>query len=77
MASNPRILASDTTVVWDGVSTFYPRGTLVDIPAGGPLETAYGGAGNLVSLGPATAQVVSGDTELTGTDPSDAGGGNL
>lgn len=63
MAANPRLVASDTPVVWDGVTTLVRKGTIVDIPAGGPLETAYGGSGNLVSLGPSSAQVLSGDTE--------------
>jgi hypothetical protein len=71
MAANPRLVANDVTVVWDSVSTFVPRGTIVDIPAGSALETAYGGVSNLVSLGASSAEVVSGDTE----PDSDAGGG--
>jgi deoxycytidine triphosphate deaminase len=73
MAASPRIVANDVIVAWDLVSTLVRRGTIVDIPPGGPLEAAYGGAGNLVALGPTSAQVVSGDTEPVG----DSGGGNL
>jgi hypothetical protein len=73
MAANPRLLASDTTVTWDGVQVFFPKGTIIDVPAGSALETAYGGSGNLVSLGPTSALVISGDTEPE--DTADAGGG--
>lgn len=66
MAASPRVVAGDVTVNWDGVLTFVKRGTIVDIPPGGPLEAAYGGVSNLVSLGPTSAQVVSGDTEPVG-----------
>ena len=62
MAANPRMLAVDTTVVWDGVSTFVPKGTIVDVPAGSALETAYG-LGNMVPLSGTSPEVVSGDTE--------------
>ncbi len=59
MASNPRILATDTTVTSDGASTrFLKKGTMVDCPAGSPMETAYGGAGNLVNLSAAQAYSV-------------------
>lgn len=66
MAASPRVVVSDTPVTWDGYTSFVKRGTIVDIPPGSPLETAYGGVGNLVSLGPTSAQVLSGDTEPIG-----------
>jgi hypothetical protein len=50
MAANPRILMSDTTIVWDGSTTVVPKGTIVDIPAGSSLEAAYGGVGNLAPI---------------------------
>jgi hypothetical protein len=62
MASNPRILTADVNVTWDGVTTSVQRGTIVDIPAGGALEAAYGSS-NLVSLAATSSQVSSGDTE--------------
>lgn len=49
MAANPRMLTTDVTVSWDGGTTKVLRGTIVDIPAGSALETAYG-ASNLVAL---------------------------
>jgi hypothetical protein len=49
MAANPRMVTKNITVAWDGGTFPVTAGTVVDIPAGGSLETAYG-AGNLVSL---------------------------
>lgn len=50
MAANPRMVNTDTSVTWDGGVTLVPAGTIVDIPAGSALETAYGGSSNLTSL---------------------------
>ena len=50
MALNPRMVNTDTPVTWDGGTILVPAGTIVDIPAGSALETAYGGASNLTSL---------------------------
>jgi hypothetical protein len=60
MAANPRIVATTTFVTWDGGVTRVAQGTIVDIPAGSTLETAYGGTGNLISIG-ATAEATDGD----------------
>jgi hypothetical protein len=49
MASNPRIVNKDITVTWDGGVFPVTAGTIVDVPAGSALETAYGST-NLVSL---------------------------
>ncbi len=49
MALNPRIVNTDITVTWDGVSQRIPRGTVIDVPAGSALLTALG-AGNLTAL---------------------------
>lgn len=74
MAANPRVVANDVLVNWDGGTTLVTKGTIVDIPAGGPLETAYGGPSNLVSIGASS--------EATGDDPGesepigDSGGGS-
>lgn len=65
MAASPRVVAVDTPVTWDGYTYLVVRGTIVDIPPGSALETAYG-VGNLVALGPTAAQVLSGDTEPLG-----------
>lgn len=64
MAANPRMLTADVTITWDGVQTHFARGTIVDIPAGGALEAAYG-AGNLISLSsvPDTVSNDPGDVE--------------
>lgn len=72
MASNPRVLNTDVVITWDGVQTFVPKGTIVDVPAGSSLEAAYG-LGNLVTIS---------GSETTGDDPGetepqgDAGGGS-
>jgi hypothetical protein len=65
MAASPRVVANDIPVTWDGYTTLVLRGTIVDIPPGSALETAYG-VSNLVALGPTSAQVMSGDTEPIG-----------
>lgn len=57
MAANPKLVTTDITVTWDGVSQRIPRGTVIDVPAGSALLTALG-SGNLVSL---TAQQQSCD----------------
>lgn len=73
MAANPRIVANDITVVWDGVSTFVPRGTIVDIPAGSAQEAAYG-LGNLVSMS-GTVATADAEGDVPAEDTLDAGGG--
>lgn len=64
MAANPRIVATDINVAWDGGTFFVRKGQIVDIPAGGALETAYGGPSNLVSIG--------GTPEAMGGDPGES-----
>jgi hypothetical protein len=49
MASNPRMVTRHITVSWDGGTFNVAKGTIVDIPAGSALETAYG-ASNLVGI---------------------------
>lgn len=59
MAANPRIVNTDIpNLTWAGATSYVTRGTIVDIPAGSALETAYG----LANL-----------TPLTQADPGDAG----
>ena len=58
MAANPRMVNKDIDVTWDGGVTHVLAGTIVDIPAGSTLETAYGSA-NLSALG-------------AGSDPTDS-----
>jgi hypothetical protein len=50
MGTYPRIVQSDTAVVWDSNVTLVKRGSIVDIPPGTELEEAYGGSGNLEPL---------------------------
>jgi hypothetical protein len=50
MSENPRILQTDTVVVWDRGANLVKRGTIVDIPEGSALEQAYGGPGNLAPI---------------------------
>jgi len=57
MAANPRLVAQDTTITWDGGQFSVPAGTVVDVPAGSALETAYGAS--LVSLSAAAAASIS------------------
>ncbi len=59
MAANGRMVKTNITVTWDGVTFNVPAGTVVDIPAGSSLETAYG-TSNLVAL---TAAQQSGDAD--------------
>jgi hypothetical protein len=49
MASNPRMVIAPVTITWDGVAQPVAPGTVVDIPAGGALEAAYGSS-NLAQL---------------------------
>jgi hypothetical protein len=51
------MLNTTVNITWDGVPVRLTRGTIIDIPAGGPLETAIG-TSNLVSL---SGQDVGGD----------------
>lgn len=45
-----RMVPEDTDVAWDGGLAHVAAGTLVDIPPGSALETAYGGPANLEDL---------------------------
>ena len=65
MAANPRMVKTNIQVTWDSAVFNVTAGTIVDIPAGSSLETAYG-AGNLVSL---TSQQLGGDSD---TEPISA-----
>jgi hypothetical protein len=62
MAANGRMVVRDIDVAWDGGTFHVSGGTIVDIPAGSALETAYG-AGNLVSLSVAQSGGGGGDTQ--------------
>jgi hypothetical protein len=44
-----RRLTADTDVSWDGGLQHVPAGTIVDVPPGSALESAYG-VGNLEDL---------------------------
>lgn len=70
MALNPRQVINNVDVAWDGGVTHVLEGTIVDIPAGHPLETAYGGTGNLLSLSPQQALTIS-----NGAAPDGGGSG--
>jgi hypothetical protein len=59
MAANPRLVNTDTTFTYDGVSQRLMKGSIVDVPSGSALETAIG-IGNLTAL----------DAEDTGGDPA-------
>jgi len=59
MAANPRMVSKNIQVTWDSVVFNVTAGTIVDIPAGSALETAYG-TSNLVSL---TGSQQSGDSD--------------
>lgn len=55
MGANPRIVAAETWIQWDGVSQRLPKGQTMDVVPGSALERAIG-AGNLVPLGAVAAQ---------------------
>jgi hypothetical protein len=57
MAANPRLVNTTVTFTYDGVSQRLVKGSIIDVPAGSPLETAIGN-GNLTSL---SAQDTGGD----------------
>lgn len=57
MAGHPRMVLTDVSVTWDGATEFVRHGSVVDVAAGGALETAYGGSGNL------SAVIATGDPE--------------
>ena len=63
MSANPRRVLADITLYWPPGNTTVPlhvrKGSLVDVPPGSALETAYGGAGNLETI---TADLGSADT---------------
>ena len=40
MAANPQIVNTDLSLVYDGVTTRVPRGTVIDMPASGALASA-------------------------------------
>jgi hypothetical protein len=64
MSTSPRRVLTDTLVTWDvpGSPPLLVRhGSVVDIPVGSALETAYGGSSNLSAIIPAN-QRGQGDT---------------
>jgi hypothetical protein len=60
VSQNPQRVLTDISVSWDAHAngaeraTFTRHGTVVDIAPGGLLEVAYGGAGNLSGVIPAS-----------------------
>jgi hypothetical protein len=70
MALNPRRVNTNTTVTWDGVTFQVVRGTIIDCAPGSALETAYGGAGNLTTLGTQDAVNVSDGDQAVGAGGS-------
>lgn len=70
MALNPRRVNTDTTVTWDGGTTRVIRGTIIDCAPGSAQETAYGGAGNLTTLGTQDALNMSDGTQAVGAGGS-------
>jgi hypothetical protein len=53
MGISPRIVTEDVRFLWDGVSARLPKGQVIDVAPGSPLERAIG-AGRLVPM-PGTA----------------------
>jgi hypothetical protein len=54
VSQNPRRVLSDVMVYWPPSNTMFPiyvrKGSVIDIPPGSQLETAYGGPGNLQAV---------------------------
>jgi hypothetical protein len=54
MSAYPRRVLSDVELLWPPGNTLFPvhvrKGSLVDIPPGSALETAYGGPSNLQTV---------------------------
>lgn len=77
MAANPRLVNTDVTFTWDGVTQRYQRGQIVDVPAGSALETAIG-LSNLTALSGQDSQIAevdTGDVDTEDVEPDDAEGG--
>lgn len=72
MGANVRMVNTDTTFTYDGVSQRVQAGTLIDVPPGSALETAIG-TGNLTSLS-VSQDVIDAGGDAPSDDP-DAGGG--
>ena len=49
MSANPRVVLAEVSYSWDGGTWTLPAGMILDVPPGGPLESAIG-AGNLGTL---------------------------
>jgi hypothetical protein len=75
MGANMYQVSKNITVTWDHATFHVKKGTIVDIPAGGPLLAAYG-AGNLIAL---TSQQTShpGSQGRPEIDTDNMGGGVL
>lgn len=50
MGLSPRVVTEDVTFTWDGVPARLPKGQVIDVEPGSPLERAIG-AGRLVPYG--------------------------
>ncbi len=65
MGLSPRIVTEDVTLNWDGVSQRLPKGQVIDVAPGSPLERAIG-AGRLIPFGtpPPTAAQAAAPAEV-------------
>ena len=50
MGISPRVVTQDVTIAWDGVTQRLPKGQVIDVAPGSPLEAAIG-LHRLVPLG--------------------------
>jgi hypothetical protein len=88
MAANPQMVTNSITITWDGVASasngfggytghHLQRGMVIDVPAGGALQTAIG-AGNLVALTTQQTGDMSGvSIGQESEDTADEGGGQF
>jgi hypothetical protein len=67
MAENPCVVTDDVTFEWDGAEQRLARGTIIDVPAGGPLEDAIG-RGSLAPMSGPQADTAAGGGGGTGDE---------
>lgn len=77
MAANPRLVNTDVTFTYDGVTQRVQRGQIIDVPSGSALETAIG-LSNLTALSGQDSQIAevdTGDVSTEDIEPVDDEGG--
>ena len=75
MGISPRVVTEDVTIAWDGVPQRLPKGQVIDVAPGSPLERAIGAQrlvplpGTVAAAPPVTAQQPVPQGETAGETP--------